>query len=317
MIEILKEYNTQFRFEPVIQNDYLLLKNFKHIILCGMGGSHLPAGILKTISPGVDIYVHRSYDLPPFEREFIEDSILVASSYSGNTEEVISFYKKAKQLYDLPILCITTGGELLSLAITNNDPYIVLPQSKFVPRTALGFSTIALSAVLRDKNIIHSLQNIELDINSIEKESQKYVDMLLDKTPVFYASEANLQLIYNWKIKTNETAKKHAFYNVFPEANHNELEGYEYLTKDTDLLPVIFKDTSDDERIKKRFTIFEAILKEKNIQYTIIDISNQDIYQKVFNTIVLGDFVTAQIAQKNDREPSTVPLIESFKKRLI
>lgn len=317
MIETIRTYNTQFQFVPEIVNEHLLNKNFKHIVMCGMGGSHLPVGILKTIKPGIDIYVHRDYDLPAYEKAFLESSILVASSYSGNTAEAISFYKKAKQLYDLPVVCITVGGELLKLAQENNDPYILLPQTDFVPRTALGYSTLALAFLLKDKGIYNALREIVLPIESIESKAIEICGDMQSKIPVFYASQSNLHLAYNWKIKMNETAKIPSFYNVFPEANHNELEGYEHLNNSTEIMPIILFDNSDDTRIQKRFTVFEEILQEKNIVYKKIDISDANVYQKVFTSIVLGDFVTSMIARKKQIPEAEVPLIEAFKKRLI
>jgi glucose/mannose-6-phosphate isomerase len=317
MKEILRTYNTQFEFVPEIVNEHLIKKGFKQIVLCGMGGSHLSAGILKTIEPGIDIYVHRDYDLPPFSKTFLESALLIASSFSGNTEEVISFYKKTKQLYDLPVLCISTGGELIELARMNNDPYIVLPQTDFEPRTALGITTLALASVFKDKHIQYSIQNLQLAIEELENQALSIFEKINNKTPIFYASTSNLHLAYNWKIKCNETSKKMAFYNVFPEANHNELEGYEYASPDNQFIPVILRDTQDDSRIQKRFDVFEEILKEKDISYIEIDISHVDIVQKVFRSIVLGDFVTALLAEKNNIPQSEVPLIEEFKKRLL
>lgn len=317
MIESIRKYNAQFEFVPEIVNEHKLNKNFKQIVLCGMGGSHLPAGILKTIKPGTDIYVHRDYDLPSFEKSFLESSILVASSHSGNTAEAISFYKKAKQLFDFPVLCITTGGELLSLAQQNNDPYILLPQSEFVPRTALGYSTLALAYLLRDKSLYSSIKNVLLDMSVIEDQAKGIFSKIKDTVPVFYASQVNLNLAYNWKIKCNETSKMHAFCNAFPEANHNELEGYEYQNEDSDILPVLLVDSFDDSRVVKRFEVFEEFLNQKNVRYLKIDISNPNPSIKVFGSIVLGDFVTAMIAADNGYPSSEVPLIESFKKRLI
>lgn len=317
MKEIIRTYNSQFEFVPEIINEHLIKKGFKQIVLCGMGGSHLAAGILKTIEPGIDIYVHRDYDLPPFSKNFLESSLLIASSFSGNTQEAISFYKKTKQLYDLPVLCISMGGELIDLARINNDPYILLPQTNFVPRTALGITTLALAAVLKDKHIQYSIQNLKLNIEELEEQALSVSEKLNDRTPVFYASTSNLHLAYNWKIKCNETGKKMAFYNVFPEANHNELEGYEYMSQDSQFVPVLLRDAQDDSRIQKRFDVFEEILKEKNISYLVIDISHTDIVQKVFRSIVLGDFATAFIAEKNNIPQAEVPLIEAFKKRLV
>ncbi len=316
MKEILRTYNTQFTFQPEIKNEHLIHKNFKHLIVCGMGGSHLAAGILKTIKPDLDIYVHSDYDVPAFSKSFLESSLLVASSYSGNTEEVLSFYKKIKQVYELPVLCIAMGGELLEQAIAHNDPYIVLPQTEFVPRTALGITTCALASVYKDKEILHHLHNLILPIDQLEQEAQIIASQLRDATPVFYASTQNIHLAYNWKIKCNETAKQMAFYNVFPEANHNEIEAYGHLDH-VRVLPVLLEDSQDHMRIIKRFKVFKSMLEEKNIPFISIDISENDIYKKIFNTIVLGDFVTARIAENKGLPQAQVPYIEEFKKKLV
>lgn len=317
MKEILRTYNSQFEYVPEITNEHIINKHAKQIVLCGMGGSHLPAGILKTIDPGVDIYVHRDYDLPPFSKIFLEQSTLVAMSYSGNTEEVISFYKKAKQLYDLPVVCIAKGGMLIELAKQNNDPYIILPQSDFVPRTALGYSTIALASLFKDKTLYNQITQLVLDVVSIESNSVSIFEKIKNTTPVLYASNQNLHIAYNWKIKMNETAKQIAFYNVFPEANHNELEAYDFFDQTSQITPVILRDNQDDIRIQKRFDVFIQILIEKNIRHIVIDISNQNLPAKVFGALVLGDFVTSQLAQSKDVPISEVPLIEDFKKRII
>lgn len=317
MIEILRTYNSQFLFVPEIINEHLVRKNFKQIILCGMGGSHLAAGLLKVIEPGIDIYVHRDYDLPPFSKAFLESSVLVASSYSGNTEEVISFYKKIKQLYDLPVLCIASGGELLELAQAHNDPHIILPQTAFVPRTALGITTLALAVLYKDKDIFTKIQNLNLDISRIEQKSQEIKNYFLRGIPVFYSSNQNVPLAYTWKIKLNETAKKVAFYNIFPEANHNELESYDFISPEQGVVPILLRDTNDHIRIQKRFEVFAEILKEKNIPYFSIDISNPNICEKVFETTILSDFTSALVALEQGLPQSEVPLIEHFKKRLV
>lgn len=316
MKEIIRTYNNQFKFSPELINEHLVRKSFKQIVLCGMGGSHLSADILKIIDPTLDIYVHSDYDVPPVSKSFLENSLLIASSYSGNTEEVISFYKKVKQLYDLPILCICLEGELLELAQANNDPYIVLPQSEFVPRTALGISALALAYVLKEKDMYYNLQNLNLDVDMLEKRASELMKEFGPKTPIFYASNQNRALAYNWKIKFNETAKQIAFYNVLPESNHNELEAYEYLI-DPSYVPVLIEDIDDHPRIQKRFNVFKEILKEKNISYIVLDISHSNVYQKVFESVVLGDFVTSLIASNKGVPQAEVPLIEEFKKKLV
>lgn len=317
MLETLRTYNIQFNFIPEIINSHLISKNYKQIVLCGMGGSHLAAGILKTVNPGIDIYVHRDYDIPPYSKSFLETSLLIACSYSGNTEETISFYNKIKQLYDFPVLCIACGGQLLTLAQSNNDPYIVLPKTEFVPRTALGIMSRALAYTLKDKNIFNSLGNIRLSIEDIENHAQEAIKLINSKTPIIYTSNQNLNLAYNWKIKFNETAKRIAFFNIFPESNHNELESYEFDSKAQDYVVILLTDSLDHLSIKKRFNVFKEILEKKSISFLEIDISNNNIYEKVFQTIVLGDFICTHIAKKDNLPAAEVPLIEEFKKKLV
>lgn len=316
MIDLIRTYNSQFAFEPEIVNEHKVRKNFKHVVLCGMGGSHLPAGILKILRPGIDIYVHRDYDLPPFDKAFLESGLLIASSYSGNTAEAVSFYKKARQLFDLPVLCITMGGELLRLAQEHNDPYILLPQTAFVPRTALGLTTLALAFALRDRDLYAEIKGVSLDLAALEAKAEGIARQLEGKTPVFYSSQANLSLAYNWKIKCNETAKMHAFMNVFPEANHNELEGYEY-PEGSPVVPVLLRDDADDARIVKRFDVFAQILAEKGVAHISILSESDKLAQKIFESIVLGDFVTAMLARQRGVPATDVALIESFKGRIV
>ena len=317
MKELLYTYNEQFLYTPECINDHLIHKSPKQYIVCGMGGSHLPSGVLKTIQPGIDIYVHRDYDAPPFSRAFIESSVIVAMSFSGDTEEVVSFYKKIKQLYDLPVVCIAKGGQLIDLAKEHNDPHVIIPPNNFAPRTAVGYSTVALASILKDKTILHNLQNLVLDIEKIDKQAQDLVPFFENKIPIFYASQGNLSFVYNWKIKMNETAKIPAFYNLFPESNHNELQSYEFIEKTTNFLPVLLRDISDNWRVQKRFDVFETILRDKNIDTLSINISNNDIYQKIFESIVLGDFVSMYLAEKAGVPDLAVDFIEDFKQKLI
>ena len=93
MEDSIINFNKQFDYDPVIRNSEKLKKKYEHYVLCGMGGSHLAAGIIKMQKPGVELYVHRDYELPPFSDDFLKNSLLIASSHSGNTEEVLSFLR--------------------------------------------------------------------------------------------------------------------------------------------------------------------------------------------------------------------------------
>ncbi len=151
MEESILDFAKQFGYSPELQGE--LPSGYKHIILAGMGGSHLAADLLKTAAPGTDIYVHKNYDLPPYDEGFFGESLLVASSYSGNTEETVSFLESGVEAGH-NIMVISTGGKLLELAIEHDLPYIQIPDTGIQPRLAVGFSAIALASVLPEHQML-------------------------------------------------------------------------------------------------------------------------------------------------------------------
>lgn len=317
MEDSILNFNEQFAFDPEIQNAEHL-GDFDHIILCGMGGSHLAADLIKTIKPGVDIYVHKDYSLPPYENDFLQRGLLIACSYSGNTEETLSFFNSA---YDkeLKIAVITTGGKLLEEAKTNNIPYIQIPDTGIQPRQADGFLSMALLKMMGDEDTLAgwSLLQEKLDPKKLQTQAEKIVEEIEDKIPVVYSSTQNLHIAYNWKITMNETAKTPAFYNVFPELNHNEMQGFDLDEDKKDLFHIIFiKDSNDDEKNQKRMKITKDLYVDRGISISEIDLNDKTREEKVFNAIILADWVALILAHKNNKEAEQVPMIEEFKKKL-
>lgn len=321
MEDSILNFNKQFGFDPEIQNAEFL-KDFDHVILCGMGGSHLAADLIKTINPGIDIYVHKDYDLPPYEEDFLKRGLLIASSYSGNTEETLSFFDSAYgKEYNVAV--ISAGGKLLESAKENSVPYIEIPDTGIQPRQADGFFAISILKFLGNEDEIATLNLLEEKINpaNLEESAIKIAEKIEDKIPVIYSSSRNLHLVYNWKITLNETAKIPAFYNVFPELNHNEMQGFDLDSEKVNNFIVIFlEDSSDHQRIQKRMQIVKEIYEEKGISVESINL-DEELFgksreEKVFNAITLADWTALKHAKLNDKEPEQVPLIEDFKKRL-
>lgn len=310
-------FNKQFSFEPEIINEENL-KDFDHIILCGMGGSHLSADLIKTIKPGVDIYVHKDYELPPYEEDFLKRGLLIACSYSGNTEETLSFYDNAYSK-EYSVAVISTGGELLEKAKEDKIPFIQVPETGIQPRQADGYFALAILKFLKDEDTLASWSLLEDKLSPADLKSlaENIAEEIGDKIPVIYSSNRNLHIAYNWKITLNETAKIPAFYNVFPELNHNEMQGFDLDETKIDLFHFIFlNDVEDNEKIKNRMNITKEILNEKGFTFSDIDLENNTREESVFNAIILADWVSLILALKNNKDPEKVPLIEDFKNRL-
>lgn len=317
MEDSIINFNKQFDYEPVIRNAEKLKENYEHFVLCGMGGSHLAAGIVKMQKPGVELYVHRDYDLPPYSDDFLKKSLLIASSHSGNTEEVLSFLRMAiEKGYDVAV--ITTGGKLFEIAVAQQLPHIVIPNDGLQPRLAVGFSTLALLKIMKEEDLISTLKTIRQNIDSIKLKSEgdSLANSIGDKIPVIYASNQNLPIAYNWKIKFNETGKIPAFYNIFPELNHNEMQGFSD-EKNSDKFHFIFlHDSYDNSRIEQRMNVLSILFEERGFGVTNLELSGQNAFEKVFSNLLIADWTALEIAKIKGTDPQSVPFIEEFKKRL-
>ena len=125
MYEMIESSAGQFAFEPEIKN-IDKLKKFSKYIIVGMGGSHLAGDLLKLIDPNIDVIIHRSYGLPLLPKEEMENRLIILSSYSGNTEEVLEAQTEAEKL-GLSQVVIAVGGKLLAIAKEKEIPYIQMP----------------------------------------------------------------------------------------------------------------------------------------------------------------------------------------------
>lgn len=323
MEEAILNFHKQFEYEPVIENSDKMEKKYKHYVLAGMGGSHLASGLLKMHSPGVELYVHRDYGLPPYSDEFFKESLLIASSYSGNTEEIIDFLEEGySKGYNMAV--IATGGKLIDFAKENSLPYIQMPEVGIQPRAALGYSLTAIATLTAQTNALKEMKELPTTLNpeSFRQRGEELAKELDGKIPVIYSSNHNLWIAYNWKIKLNETGKVPAVYNVFPELNHNELNGF-YLSEGTEKFRdlfhfIILRDVENDHpRVQKRMAVVEGILEGDGRSVTTLGIEGNNSFERIFSSLLLADWTAVSIAKKNNVDPEQVPMIEGFKKKLV
>lgn len=320
MEESILKFAEQFSFSPNIENSEKLQKKYDNFILGGMGGSHLAAGILKTYNSGINLYIHRDYGIPKYYDSFNKGSLFVAVSHSGNTEEVYDFADEAySKGYDLII--ISTGGKLIDFAVENNLPYIKIPNNGIQPRVSLGYLTLALSYVVNPGLLpeLHNMKNV-LKPEILKDDGLEIAKVLQNKIPVIYTANQNKALAYNWKIKINETGKIPAFYNVFPELNHNEMQGFDFVDSNKDLSKnfhfLFIIDAEDHPRIQKRMEVLESQIQEKGLSVNKIYLSGKSKFEKIFNSLLLADWVAVGLSGLYGTEPEQVPLIEDFKKRI-
>lgn len=318
MYEAIQNFSRQFKYKPEVTGR-LRLAGVKTFIAAGMGGSHLSADILNNYNPKFNIIIHKNYGLPPLSGDILKSSLIIANSYSGNTEETLDAFKKAAA-QKLNVAAIAAGGQLLELAKKRNIPFIQMPNTGIQPRSALGFHTKALLKIMgREKDLgkITELADL-LNHQDFEARGKELAKMIENKVPVIYSSEANRAIAYNWKIKFNETGKIPAFYNVFPELNHNEMTGFD--VKDSsrrlsqNFIFFLLTDRNDHPKIQKRMAVLKKMYEDRNLPVEVLEISGKNKFHKIFSSIALADWVSYYTAMQYRLKPEQVPMVEEFKK---
>ncbi|MBI2463205.1 MAG: bifunctional phosphoglucose/phosphomannose isomerase [Candidatus Spechtbacteria bacterium] len=325
MRQVILDFPTQLetglkcaqRAIPIIKNPVT------KIVIAGMGGSALPGELLKLVagngsilSRPAEIHIHRNYGLPYYADD---QTLVICISYSGGTEEAISAYDEAR-VRKLPVAVIAMGGALLEKALRDGVAVAQIPTTHIQPRSAIGYQFAALIKILSNAGII-SLQDDaliaaakSLSPASSERHGKTIAVKLARRTPLFYASQANKALAYILKIKINENAKTMAFYNYFPELNHNEMVGFTQPQNKFSIL--MLTDRSDNPHIQRRMDLTADIAKKYHIPVLPIDITNERIYNKVFNALLLGDWISYYLAILYKTDPTPVKIVEELKKRL-
>ena len=301
----LQNFPKQLEWKPQVENRQNLPKRWSGVLVCGMGGSALPGLLLQSLLPNKNIITYRDCGLP---QNITKNTFVIAVSYSGNTEETISAYQKAKK-QNVPLALIASGGKLQKLAKKNKDAFVKIP-SGIQPRIALGYQFRALVELVNAPKP----DKIKPNTEKIAREAKKLAKNIGSSIPLFYASTQNKALAYVAKISINENAKRHSFYNVFPELNHNELEGYETFCKN--LFIVFLKDKKDDKRIQNRMELTIKLIEKKGYPVYTFDICGDDWYNRIVCSILFTNWLSYYLAINASIKPEPVDLIEEFKDSL-
>lgn len=318
MRETILDFPKQFKQSIEKAKDIRIEGRLENIIICGMGGSALPADLFLLIYLNdlkLPFYIHRSYNLPP---QATKESLIICISFSGNTEETISAFKEAQER-KLKVAAITTGGELGQLARKYNAPLVSLPSVKIQPRWATGYLFGSLTKVLSNSGVIkdNSEEILKIAENlkplGLEVQGKSLAKKLVGKIPLIYASNKFKSLARIWKIKFNENSKIMAFWNYFPELNHNEIVGYSNLEN---FYMIVLRDSDGHPKILKAMELTVSLLKKKGIEVDFVEVEGKSILEKVFNNLILSDWVSYYLAKEYKIDPAPVEIVEEFKKKL-
>jgi glucose/mannose-6-phosphate isomerase len=309
MIEAIRK---QLAFEPVVQRP--LTEVPEHIVIGGMGGSGFVGDILAFLLPERHIIVHRDYGLPAF---IPEGALYLAVSFSGNTEETVSFANEAART-GKRVAVIASGGALETLAARETVPFVSVPTG-LRPRYSLVYMVRAALALIHDAKTLEELSAITLEPEDITEEAEQLAHFMLPSVPLFYASARNSVLARLGKIMMNETARMPAFTNVFSELNHNEMQAF-----DTDMPEglehlfrfVLVHDAHDAPRIVRRMDAFTELMTERGRMVESIDISDMARPLALIHAWTRFLFAARFLAETRGIDADSEPFIEAFKKML-
>lgn len=298
-----------------------------NVVVAGMGGSALAAllakaGLESTLP--ISFQVVREYDLPAYVNE---STLVIASSYSGNTEETLSCLEQAQER-SAQVAVLAAGGKLVEQAVAGGIAHIVIPAG-LQPRMAVLFNLRALVALLAHFGVVHNgmVEQVAATAEWLRTETQQWLPsvptdknyakqlalLAVGKTAVFYGGRLTGPVAYKWKISWNENAKNVSFWNVYPETNHNEFIGWSSHPVDKPFAVFDLKSSFEHPRILKRFEVTDRLLSGLRPKATPIELAGDSPIAQMLWGSILADFVSIYLAILNGVDPTPVVLVEKFK----
>ncbi|MCD4704680.1 hypothetical protein K8R66_01245 [bacterium] len=322
---VLKTYqNMNKQFEQIFQEFKLVklpanFKNINKILVCGMGGSALGPDLVRSVFKNnlvLPLIIVNDYKLP----KWVDDQTLVViSSFSGNTEEIISCYQKA-QRKNLKIFIIAGGGKLSKLGVLK---FIYEPKYNYAqsPRFAVGYSIAIFIALFKKLGLLNfSSQKIKLGINffsKTKKEAEKISLKMKDKIPVLIASEHLVANVHIWQNQINETGKNFATYFSIPEICHHQFEGLSSpKSLNKNIIYVLINSELYHPRNQKRYQIMEKILLKKKINFIDLKTKGNNVWDQSIYILGLSSYAAFYLAYYNQIDPQPNPWVDYLKQEM-
>jgi glucose/mannose-6-phosphate isomerase len=333
MLARIKELPAQYRKAWQDAKSFSLpaaYRTVNKIVVLGMGGSAIGADLVKSLLQDelkIPLLVQRDYGLPVYVDD---DTLLIASSFSGDTEETVSGFEPALKI-GAKKLVITTGGKIGKLAEQFNLPAFKI-NYKAQPRAALGFSFIALLGIFQQLGFISDktadvadavffledmapafAEDSPADINPAKQMALR----LYGKLPVIFGAGITTEVAHRWAGQINENAKTWALYAALPELNHNVVVGFpnpEVLLPNTHV--ILLRSPLLNQRVLKRFELTGELLKRAGISYEFMDPAGTTALAQMSGLITLGDYVSYYLAILNKVDPTPVASISYLKEQL-
>jgi glucose/mannose-6-phosphate isomerase len=307
-------------------------KNIQRVAIAGMGGSAIGADLAAAAvssSCSAPIIVHRDYGLPAFARG--KETLFVASSHSGNTEETLDAFDAALK-NDCTVVAITTGGELAKRAREKNIPVWTFNHTG-QPRAAVGFSFGLLFALLARLNLIpdpskdltdavnemkKSQEHIRADVPAAANPAKREAGQLMGRWVTVFGAGILAPVARRIKTQLNEIAKAAANFEFLPEANHNTLAGT--IHPDEVLMPhtmnLFLRAPSDHPRNRKRIELTKQAFMLEGLNTDFLDARGDSPLAHMWTMILFGDYMAYYLAMAYGVDPTPIEALSNFKEAM-
>ena len=296
-------------------------KNISSVLICGLGGSGIGGTIINLLLKAeinIPVSTTNDYSIPNFVNE---NTLVIASSYSGNTEETLAAVKESENR-GAEIVAITSGGELLNLALANNWNHFVVPGGE-QPRGMLAYSLVQQLFIFQKYKLIATnytstlseiIELVDNNGDSIQDEAMQLAKNIHNKQLVIYG-EASLEgVLVRFRQQINENAKELCWHHILPEMNHNELVGWAGGTSNQAVVKL--NSSFDFYRTQKRWDICKEIIEGKTDSIYEINAKGSTKLIQVFYLIHLTDWISCFLADLKNVDPIEVDVIIHLKSEL-
>jgi glucose/mannose-6-phosphate isomerase len=324
MKQLVQAFPTQLQEALIIGQSYRFQtpkKEFKNVVLTGLGGSGIGGSIVQNYvadKMSVPFLVNKDYFLPSFVNQ---DTLVIASSYSGNTEETLSAVNQALKA-KATVVCITSGGKLSEISKKKNLDCILLPAG-MPPRSCLGYSMTQVLYILHyfgyikndfEKGIKASIKLLQAEEKDIQKQAKALAKKLIGKTPIIYTAGNFEGVGVRFRQQINENGKMLCWHHVIPEMNHNELVGWR--DKDSSRAVVFLRNEDDYERTQMRMEINKPVIKKYTPNIIELWSKGKSYFEKVFYIVNLTDWCSVYLADLHEVDAMDIKVIDHLKNEL-
>jgi glucose/mannose-6-phosphate isomerase len=324
MNDYIDDFSNHLREAIEIANNTNLTsctKEIRNVLICGLGGSGIGGTIVSDIiSPKVDIPITatKDYSIPNFVNEH---TLVIANSYSGNTEETLYALEKC-QSRAAEIAVITSGGKLKAIAEENKYNKIIIPGNQ-PPRAMFGYAFTELFFMLNHYGIIDdsfksdftkAIELLDTEKSDIQEQAMSLAKKMYKQTPVIYVANGFEGVAVRFRQQINENSKMLCWHHVVPEMNHNELLGWR--TNVNDLAVVYFRNKSDYDRNQIRMDINKKVISKFTENITEIWSKGDSLIENSLYHINLGDWVSWYLSEMNNVDAIEIDVIDFLKGEL-